>query len=77
MKIEMTKLVSSEKFVDIFNPETKENLKFHNIWLRDHCRCELCYDSATFQRKIDLIELPQEIYFKYKRFEDQQLKIEC
>jgi hypothetical protein len=23
------------------------------IWLRDHCRCKVCYNSATFQKNVD------------------------
>ncbi|XP_074655406.1 trimethyllysine dioxygenase, mitochondrial-like isoform X2 [Tubulanus polymorphus] len=29
-----------------------EPLKLSYLWLRDHCRCEACYNHKTFQRKI-------------------------
>lgn len=32
--------------------------KFHNIWLRDHCRCPQCYHSTTKQRLLNTFEIP-------------------
>ncbi|GAC93155.1 potential gamma-butyrobetaine hydroxylase [Pseudozyma hubeiensis SY62] len=31
--------------------------KFHNIWLRDHCRCTQCYHSTTKQRLLNTFEI--------------------
>ena len=31
--------------------------KFHNIWLRDHCRCPQCYHPTTKQRLLNTFEI--------------------
>lgn len=31
-----------------------ENTKFHAVWLRDNCHCELCYYDITKQRLVNL-----------------------
>lgn len=67
----------NNKTVEIVHPESKETLKYHNIWLRDHCRCELCYDHDTFQRKFNILDVSHEILWTRNKIEDQQLKIEC
>ncbi|PWN50462.1 Trimethyllysine dioxygenase [Violaceomyces palustris] len=35
--------------------------KFHNIWLRDHCRCAQCYHPKTKQRLINTFQIPADI----------------
>lgn len=35
--------------------------KIDHLWLRDHCRCELCYNHSTFQRRISILEIPNDI----------------
>ena len=30
------------------------DLQFHGMWLRDHCRCPACYNSASRQRQVTL-----------------------
>lgn len=70
-------IAKKTNFVEILNPENNKTLKFHNIWLRDHCRCSFCYDHETFQRRLNVLDLPHDIQWKSKIFEDGQLKIEC
>lgn len=41
-------------------PEQKES-KFHYVWLRDHCRCELCFHPVTKQRLLDTFQIPADI----------------
>ncbi|SJX62422.1 related to trimethyllysine hydroxylase [Sporisorium reilianum f. sp. reilianum] len=31
--------------------------KFHNLWLRDHCRCAQCYHPTTKQRLLNTFEI--------------------
>lgn len=31
--------------------------KYHNIWLRDHCRCPHCYHPSTKQRLLNTFEI--------------------
>ncbi|XP_038050086.1 trimethyllysine dioxygenase, mitochondrial-like [Patiria miniata] len=31
------------------------------VWLRDHCRCEKCFDHSNFQRLLDTVGIPLDI----------------
>ncbi|CRL08368.1 CLUMA_CG021242, isoform A [Clunio marinus] len=31
------------------------------FWLRDHCRCEACYDHGNYQRKLNILNIPDDI----------------
>ncbi|KAL0954688.1 hypothetical protein HGRIS_003639 [Hohenbuehelia grisea] len=35
--------------------------KFHNIWLRDHCRCPSCFHPITKQRLLNTFSIPPDI----------------
>lgn len=35
--------------------------KFHNVWLRDHCRCPSCYHPTTKQRLLNTFEIPTDV----------------
>ncbi|KAE8215598.1 hypothetical protein CF327_g1127 [Tilletia walkeri] len=35
--------------------------KYHNVWLRDHCRCPSCYHPTTKQRLLDTFSIPEGI----------------
>ncbi|KIJ51058.1 hypothetical protein M422DRAFT_245033 [Sphaerobolus stellatus SS14] len=35
--------------------------RYHNIWLRDHCRCSECFHPITKQRLVDTFEIPESI----------------
>ncbi|KAF8575426.1 Trimethyllysine dioxygenase [Ramaria rubella] len=35
--------------------------RFHNVWLRDHCRCDECFHPVTKQRMIDTFEIPADL----------------
>lgn len=35
--------------------------KFHNIWLRDHCKCKQCYNPATYQKELNILDVPLDI----------------
>lgn len=41
--------------------DTRTWSRFHNIWLRDHCRCPKCFHPATKQRLLDTFEIPTDI----------------
>ena len=38
-----------------------ETLQIDYFWLRDHCRCNLCYNHETFQRKVSLSDIPDDV----------------
>lgn len=31
------------------------------FWLRDHCRCEDCYDAINFQRKLAIVDIADDV----------------
>ncbi|EPQ32483.1 uncharacterized protein PFL1_00677 [Pseudozyma flocculosa PF-1] len=35
--------------------------RYHNIWLRDHCRCSECYHPKTKQRLLNTFEIPADV----------------
>ncbi|KAL9937329.1 hypothetical protein V8E36_003738 [Tilletia maclaganii] len=35
--------------------------KYHNVWLRDHCRCPSCYHPITKQRLLNTFSIPADI----------------
>ncbi|KAF9484366.1 Trimethyllysine dioxygenase [Pholiota conissans] len=35
--------------------------RFHNIWLRDHCRCPNCFHGITKQRLFNTFDIPKDI----------------
>lgn len=35
--------------------------KYHNVWLRDHCRCADCYHPQTKQRQLATFSIPLDI----------------
>lgn len=47
------------------------------MWLRDHCRCNECYDAATFQRKISILELPDDLSVKSSSTKDGKVSVIC
>jgi hypothetical protein len=65
---------------EIFTLEIKDQdvpLKLDLLWLRDSCRCELCYDQTTFQRKVSILNISDDIAIKNRLFENDVLKIVC
>jgi len=43
------------------NWQNGEKSEFHNVWLRDHCKCEECFNYSTNQREYDIINLSLDI----------------
>lgn len=54
-----------------------KKLKLDLLWLRDHCRCKKCYDHSTFQRKISILDIPDDIGAKSYDLKDGALEIDC
>uniref|UniRef100_A0A182P3E3 Trimethyllysine dioxygenase, mitochondrial n=1 Tax=Anopheles epiroticus TaxID=199890 RepID=A0A182P3E3_9DIPT len=51
----------TSRFLTIRDNETDEPVSVSYVWLRDHCRCEECYNVATFQRSTSILDLPLDI----------------
>ncbi|KAK7032882.1 hypothetical protein R3P38DRAFT_2919481 [Favolaschia claudopus] len=41
--------------------DTRTWSRFHNVWLRDHCRCPQCFHPITKQRLVNTFEIPSDI----------------
>lgn len=54
------------------------NLSFDvcSFWLRDHCRCSLCY-SETAQRKFNIADIPLDIEPTELKTENGNASITC
>ncbi|CAO1309539.1 unnamed protein product [Diamesa hyperborea] len=50
-------------------------LKLDLFWLRDHCRCVACYDHANHQRKISILEIPDDIAASQFVLENEKLSV--
>lgn len=57
--------------------EDDKSLKLDLLWLRDHCRCEKCYDHSTFQRKLSILDIPEDIRTENYNIKDETLEIIC
>lgn len=66
-----------EDILEIINPEMKDVMRLNNTWLRDHCRCENCYDEDLFQRKFTVMDIPEKLTRKACEVTDSKLLIEC
>lgn len=51
----------TDEFIEIVADCIPEPLILCNYWLRDHCRCKTCYAFDTFQRNLNLLDIPLDI----------------
>ncbi|KAL1733750.1 hypothetical protein EV714DRAFT_203618 [Schizophyllum commune] len=54
-------IVSSDDRRVAIGWDTRTWSRFHNIWLRDHCRCPKCFHPVTKQRLVNTFEIPTDI----------------
>lgn len=47
------------------------------LWLRDHCRCDACYNYTTFQRKLKITDIPETIAVKSYQLKDGDVNVTC
>lgn len=52
---------SSEKRVEVKSKRWPHSLHLPHLWLRDHCRCPLCYNVNTNQRMLDITAVSPDI----------------
>ena len=53
------------------------DLKVSCFWLRDHCRCDKCYNHSTNQRKISIRSIPLDIRAASAKVTGDQLTVTC
>ena len=49
-----------ERFLEI-DWEDHTQSRFHYVWLRDNCYCDICHDPLTHQKMVRLVDIPQDI----------------
>lgn len=59
------------------HPTWSHPIQICHIWLRDHCRCALCYNADTNQRKQNLLDIPFDIRPQRVAALDGELRITC
>jgi gamma-butyrobetaine dioxygenase len=52
-----------------------DGARFHLIWLRDNCRCNLCQDAATLQKLFDITATDLTPRIRTLSFDDQSVHI--
>lgn len=70
--------MNNKNILEIPGSNNKSPIRVNYYWLRDHCRCEKCYDKSTSQRKFNFMEISLDIKPKtYEIIEDKLLKVVC
>lgn len=57
--------------------DEKVKLSLDLLWLRDHCRCDLCYDHVRSTRKVSVLDIPDDVGFKSHKVENGHLLVDC
>lgn len=52
-------------------------LKLDFMWLRDHCRCDDCYNSSNANRIVNILDIPNDISIKSHSVENAKLLVVC
>ncbi|XP_038119720.1 uncharacterized protein LOC6044961 isoform X2 [Culex quinquefasciatus] len=61
-KAEMKQTTVDERyFLTLVRPGQEEPVPVSYIWLRDHCRCNECYNHETFQRTLSVLDIPDDV----------------
>lgn len=47
------------------------------FWLRDHCRCRQCYDESNHQRKLNILDIPDDVKCKKYELKDGNVHVTC
>lgn len=68
-------VVIGEQQLSIFNGNTSSS--FYYFWLRDHCRCDACYNHETFQRKSDIGGIDIDIKPNNWNLAEDKLQVTC
>lgn len=64
-------------FIEIKDEKFSTSIRLNHFWLRDHCRCEKCYDKETSQRKFNLLDIPLDIRCESYEVKNGILHLKC
>lgn len=57
--------------------EGGKSMKLDKFWLRDHCRCDQCYDYSNHQRKLNILDIPDDVSTKSFDVKEGKLLVTC
>lgn len=57
--------------------DDRTELKLDLLWLRDHCRCDSCYDHSNHQRKINILDIPDDVSASSHSIKGEDLCVKC
>lgn len=64
-------------FLTLKRAESDEPIRVSYIWLRDHCRCNECYNHETFQRSLSILDVPEDVSPSSYEIRDGALNVLC
>ncbi|XP_058830928.1 uncharacterized protein LOC131689690 [Topomyia yanbarensis] len=62
-------------FLTLQNPELDRPIRVSYIWLRDHCRCDECYNHVTFQRSLSILDISENVSPQSFEISEQKLNV--
>uniref|UniRef100_A0A182M3T7 trimethyllysine dioxygenase n=1 Tax=Anopheles culicifacies TaxID=139723 RepID=A0A182M3T7_9DIPT len=67
--------LDKNRYLTVQNIDTDKSVSVSYVWLRDHCRCEDCYNEATFQRSTSILDLPLDVQPQSCEICDEKINI--
>uniref|UniRef100_A0A1Q3G1R0 Trimethyllysine dioxygenase, mitochondrial n=1 Tax=Culex tarsalis TaxID=7177 RepID=A0A1Q3G1R0_CULTA len=67
--------VDERHFLTLARPGQEEPVPVSYIWLRDHCRCNECYNHETFQRTLSVLDIPDDVAPDSYEIRDESLNV--
>ncbi|XP_055389725.1 trimethyllysine dioxygenase, mitochondrial [Condylostylus longicornis] len=72
---EETDVKDVSSILTINHPNYEEEIDINLFWLRDHCKCNLCYNHEMYQRKTNILDIPLDISVLQTGIKDEKLII--
>lgn len=69
------KIADERFFLTLKKSEEDEPIRISYIWLRDHCRCNECYNHVTFQRSLSILDIPEDVSPDSYEIQEQNLNV--
>lgn len=67
-------LTTHKDYLSIIWPDGSES-KYHWIWLRDFCRCDICFNNSCNQKYFDCVTIPLDITFSSIEENDDTISV--
>ncbi|XP_058460482.1 trimethyllysine dioxygenase, mitochondrial [Malaya genurostris] len=62
-------------FLTLHNTESDQSVRVSYVWLRDHCRCNECYNHVTFQRSVCILDIPENMSPQSFKVDEKKLDV--